>query len=276
MLQCCWNTPTNLANTSNHTAVPLIYLSWPWLCIAVSLQCVVTALLIIIKPIWAARCRWSYNLITKWHVGVSGSQSYQGWLSSVTQVMMTLDGVLKTCFLWLHLLLDLCWHNTSGSRTHHTRIWNSAVKIWGDPRRCADSGAPGRSNHEEFSLLDFKNTATVSISSCFHSIPPPLCCAEIDIERCVRESISLFCWSPKSATYRQHAQPPKATTDNGFGKTPTYYSSEYQDMPKTDLVSLTNKDLLCQHWMKRQPVGMFFLHFFLVVRFSSAQVVFCS
>uniref|UniRef100_H2SYN1 TBC domain-containing protein kinase-like protein n=1 Tax=Takifugu rubripes TaxID=31033 RepID=H2SYN1_TAKRU len=58
---------------------------------------------------------------------------------------------------------------------------------------------------------------------------------EIDIERCVRESISLFCWSPKSATYRQHAQPPKATTDNGFGKTPTYYSSEYQDMPKTDL-----------------------------------------
>lgn len=155
------------------------------------------------------------------------------------------------------------------SHTSHTNLKFS----W----RCADNGAPGRSNHEEFSLLDFKNTATVSISSCFHSIPPPpLCFAEIDIERCVRESISLFCWSPKSATYRQHAQPPKATTDNGFGKTPTYYSSEYQDMPKTDLVSLTNKDLLCQHWMKRQPVGMFFLHFFLVVRFSSAQIVFCS
>uniref|UniRef100_A0A8C4GMI6 TBC domain-containing protein kinase-like protein n=1 Tax=Dicentrarchus labrax TaxID=13489 RepID=A0A8C4GMI6_DICLA len=58
---------------------------------------------------------------------------------------------------------------------------------------------------------------------------------EIDIERCVRESINLFCWTPKSATYRQHAQPPKASGDNGFGKTATYYSSDYQDMPKTDL-----------------------------------------
>ncbi|MFT7807634.1 TBC domain-containing protein kinase-like protein [Arapaima gigas] len=59
---------------------------------------------------------------------------------------------------------------------------------------------------------------------------------EIDIERCVRESINLFCWTPKSATYRQHAQPPKAAGDgNGFNKTPTYYSSDYQDLPKTDL-----------------------------------------
>ncbi|CAI5680558.1 TBC domain-containing protein kinase-like protein [Oreochromis niloticus] len=58
---------------------------------------------------------------------------------------------------------------------------------------------------------------------------------EIDIERCVRESISLFCWTPKSATYRQHAQPPKVAGDNGFVKTSTYYSSDYQDMPKTDL-----------------------------------------
>uniref|UniRef100_A0A3P8T6L3 TBC domain-containing protein kinase-like protein n=1 Tax=Amphiprion percula TaxID=161767 RepID=A0A3P8T6L3_AMPPE len=58
---------------------------------------------------------------------------------------------------------------------------------------------------------------------------------EIDIERCVRESITLFCWTPKSATYRQHAQPPKVAGDNGFGKTTTYYSSDYQDMPKTDL-----------------------------------------
>lgn len=62
---------------------------------------------------------------------------------------------------------------------------------------------------------------------------------EIDIERCVRESINLFCWTPKSATYRQHAQPPKATGDNGFAKTATYYTSDYQDMPKTDLVSFT-------------------------------------
>lgn len=70
-------------------------------------------------------------------------------------------------------------------------------------------------------------------------MPFPLFRAEIDIERCVRESITLFCWTPKSATYRQHAQPPKATADNGFGKTATYYNSEYQDMPKTDLVSVS-------------------------------------
>ncbi|XP_037546336.1 TBC domain-containing protein kinase-like protein [Nematolebias whitei] len=58
---------------------------------------------------------------------------------------------------------------------------------------------------------------------------------EIDIERCVRESINLFCWTPKSATYRQHAQPPKASADSTFTKTPTYFSSDYQDMPRTDL-----------------------------------------
>ncbi|XDV15607.1 hypothetical protein PO909_015656 [Leuciscus waleckii] len=59
---------------------------------------------------------------------------------------------------------------------------------------------------------------------------------EIDIERCVRESINLFCWSPKSATYRQHAQPNKTASDNNsFGKTPSFYSSEYQDLTKTDL-----------------------------------------
>ncbi len=73
--------------------------------------------------------------------------------------------------------------------------------------------------------------------SCFS--PVPFCCPEIDIERCVRESVILFRWTPKSATYRQHAQPPKAAGDNGFGKTATYYSSDYQDMPKTDLVSFT-------------------------------------
>uniref|UniRef100_A0A671S069 TBC domain-containing protein kinase-like protein n=1 Tax=Sinocyclocheilus anshuiensis TaxID=1608454 RepID=A0A671S069_9TELE len=59
---------------------------------------------------------------------------------------------------------------------------------------------------------------------------------EIDIERCVRESINLFCWTPKSATYRQHAQPNKPASDsNSFGKTLSYYSSEYQDLTKTDL-----------------------------------------
>ncbi|XP_058856344.1 TBC domain-containing protein kinase-like protein isoform X4 [Acipenser ruthenus] len=59
---------------------------------------------------------------------------------------------------------------------------------------------------------------------------------EIDIERCVRESINLFCWTPKSATYRQHAQPPRPANDNnGFNKTSSYYSTDYQELPKTDL-----------------------------------------
>ncbi|RXM97684.1 TBC domain-containing protein kinase-like protein, partial [Acipenser ruthenus] len=59
---------------------------------------------------------------------------------------------------------------------------------------------------------------------------------EIDIERCVRESINLFCWTPKSATYRQHAQPPRPANDNnGFNKTSSYYCTDYQELPKTDL-----------------------------------------
>ncbi|PWA29340.1 hypothetical protein CCH79_00014017 [Gambusia affinis] len=58
---------------------------------------------------------------------------------------------------------------------------------------------------------------------------------EIDIERCVRESINLFCWTPKSATYRQYAQPMKAGGEGIFGKTAIYFSSDYQDMPKTNL-----------------------------------------
>ncbi|XP_048467290.1 TBC domain-containing protein kinase-like protein [Rhincodon typus] len=59
---------------------------------------------------------------------------------------------------------------------------------------------------------------------------------EIDIERCVRESINLFCWTPKSATYRQHAQPPKPISDgNGVSRPSSYYSADYQDLPKTDL-----------------------------------------
>uniref|UniRef100_A0A3B5LV45 TBC domain-containing protein kinase-like protein n=1 Tax=Xiphophorus couchianus TaxID=32473 RepID=A0A3B5LV45_9TELE len=58
---------------------------------------------------------------------------------------------------------------------------------------------------------------------------------EIDIERCVRESINLFCWTPKSATYRQYAQPMKAGGEGIFGKTAIYFSSDYQDMPKMDL-----------------------------------------
>lgn len=61
---------------------------------------------------------------------------------------------------------------------------------------------------------------------------------EIDIERCVRESINLFCWTPKSATYRQHAQLPKPTSDNSGVRSSTPYFSECPDTPKTDLVCI--------------------------------------
>ncbi|MBZ3886007.1 TBC domain-containing protein kinase-like protein [Sciurus carolinensis] len=58
---------------------------------------------------------------------------------------------------------------------------------------------------------------------------------EIDIERCVRESINLFCWTPKSATYRQHAQPPKPTSDSTGVRSTSYFSAECSEPPKTDL-----------------------------------------
>uniref|UniRef100_A0A8D0GKP4 TBC domain-containing protein kinase-like protein n=1 Tax=Sphenodon punctatus TaxID=8508 RepID=A0A8D0GKP4_SPHPU len=59
---------------------------------------------------------------------------------------------------------------------------------------------------------------------------------EIDIERCVRESINLFCWTPKSATYRQHAQPPKLASENSSMRgSMSCFSEDYQDAPKSDL-----------------------------------------
>uniref|UniRef100_A0A8C0H0V7 TBC domain-containing protein kinase-like protein n=1 Tax=Chelonoidis abingdonii TaxID=106734 RepID=A0A8C0H0V7_CHEAB len=61
---------------------------------------------------------------------------------------------------------------------------------------------------------------------------------EIDIERCVRESVNLFCWTPKSATYRQHAQPPKQASDgSGSRGSMSCFTADYQDAPKSDLVS---------------------------------------
>ncbi|XP_006881173.1 PREDICTED: TBC domain-containing protein kinase-like protein isoform X3 [Elephantulus edwardii] len=58
---------------------------------------------------------------------------------------------------------------------------------------------------------------------------------EIDIERCVRESINLFCWTPKSATYRQHAQPPRPAPDAGVRSSAPYFSTEGPEPLKTDL-----------------------------------------
>lgn len=66
--------------------------------------------------------------------------------------------------------------------------------------------------------------------------------SEIDIERCVRESINLFRWTPKSATYRQYAQPPRqANESNGTRSSMSCFSVDYQEAPRGDLVSaLTN------------------------------------
>ncbi|KAK1791923.1 hypothetical protein P4O66_013902 [Electrophorus voltai] len=102
-----------------------------------------------------------------------------------------------------------------------------------------------------FSDLPGKDSHTLSRDSCTSL---PLCYGilqlrarlpkltmkkEIDIERCVRESISLFCWTPKSATFRQHAQTAKPLSDGiGIGRPLAYYSSDYHDypdLPNTDL-----------------------------------------
>ncbi|NXA16161.1 TBCK protein, partial [Sapayoa aenigma] len=59
---------------------------------------------------------------------------------------------------------------------------------------------------------------------------------EIDIERCVRESINLFRWTPKSATYRQYAQPPRqASESNGTRGSMSCFSADYQEAPRSDL-----------------------------------------
>ncbi|KAF4792285.1 hypothetical protein TURU_122968 [Turdus rufiventris] len=59
---------------------------------------------------------------------------------------------------------------------------------------------------------------------------------EIDIERCVRESINLFRWTPKSATYRQYAQPPRpAVESSGARSSLSCLSADYQEAPRGDL-----------------------------------------
>ncbi|XP_030836692.1 TBC domain-containing protein kinase-like protein [Strongylocentrotus purpuratus] len=71
---------------------------------------------------------------------------------------------------------------------------------------------------------------------------------EIDIEKCVRESIRLFCNTPKSATYRKYAHPPKKVdriTATSQIKPVSYYSTDSNDMPRSELSreALSQKDL---------------------------------
>ncbi|XP_033632187.1 TBC domain-containing protein kinase-like protein [Asterias rubens] len=62
---------------------------------------------------------------------------------------------------------------------------------------------------------------------------------EIDIEKCVRESIRIFCNTPKSATYRQHARPPRRPDQGNTAasqvKPVSYYSTDYHDVPLSEL-----------------------------------------
>ncbi|XP_071951591.1 TBC domain-containing protein kinase-like protein isoform X2 [Antedon mediterranea] len=71
---------------------------------------------------------------------------------------------------------------------------------------------------------------------------------EIDIERCVKESIRVFCGIPKSAAYRQHAHPPRGhATDSAYSqiKPVSYYSTDCHDVPRSELSrdAMTLQDL---------------------------------
>jgi hypothetical protein len=59
--------------------------------------------------------------------------------------------------------------------------------------------------------------------------------SEIDIERCVQDSIKIFCSTPKSATFRQHnCVAPKDKGDDRPNV--SYYSRDYHEQTHTELV----------------------------------------
>ncbi|KAL3878639.1 hypothetical protein ACJMK2_030970 [Sinanodonta woodiana] len=58
---------------------------------------------------------------------------------------------------------------------------------------------------------------------------------EINIQKCVQESIHIFCNTPKSATYRQHARPPKSQKKSDNLPTISYYTRDYNEQPQNDL-----------------------------------------
>lgn len=59
--------------------------------------------------------------------------------------------------------------------------------------------------------------------------------SEIDIQKCVEKSINIFCNTPKSATYRQHARTHKKKEEDRPNL--SYYSRDYNEQPTTELVS---------------------------------------
>ncbi|XP_076446642.1 TBC domain-containing protein kinase-like protein [Babylonia areolata] len=60
---------------------------------------------------------------------------------------------------------------------------------------------------------------------------------EIDIERCVQDSIKIFCNTPKSATFRQHNVHSKGRGKGGVEERPavSYYSRDYHHQPQNEL-----------------------------------------
>ena len=60
--------------------------------------------------------------------------------------------------------------------------------------------------------------------------------AEIDIQRCVQDSIKIFCSTPKSATFRQHAREPNKSSNTRPNV--SYYSRDYHEQPKSELVRI--------------------------------------
>lgn len=61
--------------------------------------------------------------------------------------------------------------------------------------------------------------------------------SEIDIEKCVHDSIKIFCSTPKSATFRQHAKIQKHPMPRKANH--SYYTQDYHEAPKTELVSFS-------------------------------------
>lgn len=93
--------------------------------------------------------------------------------------------------------------------------------------------------------------------------------SEIDIERCVRESINLFRWTPKSATYRQYAQPPRQGSESsGTRSSMSCFSADYQEAPRSDLVSDLGIGGVELFWWRVSPApDGFGLVFFISLKF---------
>ena len=62
--------------------------------------------------------------------------------------------------------------------------------------------------------------------------------AEIAIDRCVSDSVRIFCGTPKSATYRQHAKPTtkKITAEKRVGRQNSPSPSELGNLGEGELV----------------------------------------